>query len=79
MSWFQKLSPIHRVEAGMDQRFHQLLKLADRVLMHLEHRMAPEYETTRDLRALIDVLKNEGQNAKANAAKNRNEKAGRNS
>jgi hypothetical protein len=30
----------------------------------------------RDLRTLIDELKNEGQNAKAHTAKDRNEKAG---
>jgi hypothetical protein len=37
---------------------------------------AREYETTRELRILIDELRHEGQNAKADTAKDGNEKAG---
>jgi hypothetical protein len=41
----------------MGEKIRRLLKLADRVLLYLEHRRAPEYETTNELRSWIDEPK----------------------
>jgi hypothetical protein len=43
----------------MDSRLKRLLKLADRVLMHLEHQVPPERVATEELRAIIDEFMKE--------------------
>jgi hypothetical protein len=40
----------------MDEKLEQLLVLADRVLMHLEHEIPPETGAIEALRALVDEL-----------------------
>jgi hypothetical protein len=57
-------------------KLHRLLTLTERVLLHLENQIPPEAEVTREMRALLNEIKNEGQNTAACKAALGDEKAG---
>jgi hypothetical protein len=59
----------------MDDNLDKLLAITERVLMHLDSHIPPETVATEELRALLNEMKTEIQNAQAGQAGSLDEKS----